>query len=306
MSEDRKPGRPLPYVNFNQLRSFHAVAQESSFTRAASVLNIGQSTLTVQVRNLEERFGVELFIRSPRGLQLSRTGLALYEITKPLFDLEAQAVSLLRAKDESLDGVLRVGTVGPFLVMKLLARFQARYPNVQVSIDSGNTEDVVRKILDAKTDVAITGRHVDDARLYSSMLCSHEILVFVNCQHPLAGTGTIRLAELHGVPMIMRERGSMTRTTFEAVLEAQGVKPRIVMEVSRDTVREAVIEGLGVGVVSEAEFQPDEELHALRVADFPSYTYSYVVCLESRRQSKTIARFTELAEAIARDPAAQG
>ena len=306
MTQDKTKaqGRALPYVNFNQLRSFHAVAQELSFTRAAGVLNIGQSTLTVQVRDLEERYGVELFLRSSRGLQLSCTGQALYEITIPLFDLEAQAVNLLRANGDAIEGTLRIGTVGPFYVMKLVGQFQARYPNVQVSIDSANSETVVRKIIDAKTDVAITGSPIDDPRVYSSKLRAHEILVLVNRHHALAGTGAILLAALQDQPMIMRERGSMTRTAFEAALIEHGVRPRVVMEVSRDTVHEAVIEGLGIGVVSEPEFQPHEDLCALRIADFPSFTYSYVICLESRRQSKPIARFTELAAAIAREPVA--
>jgi aminoethylphosphonate catabolism LysR family transcriptional regulator len=299
----KAPERPLPYVNFNQLRSFHAVARELNFTRAARVLNIGQSTLTVQVRNLEERYGVELFLRSSRGLQLSCTGQTLYEITIPLFDLEEQAVNLLRANGDAIEGTLRVGTVGPFFVMKLVGEFQARYPNMQVNIDSGNSDTVLRQIIDARTDVAITGCHIDDPRVYSSKLRAHEILVLVNRHHALAGTGSIPLAALQGQPMIMRERGSMTRKAFEAALVEHGVRPRVVMEVSRDTVHEAVIEGLGVGVVSEPEFQPHVDLCALRIDDYPSFTYSYVICLESRRQSKPISRFTELAEAISQDPA---
>lgn len=294
-------GHSLPYVNFNQLRSFHAVAQEMSFTRAADLLSIGQSTLTVQVRNLEERYGVELFVRSSRGLSLSPIGRELYEITKQIFDLEARAVGLLRAENDAIEGTLRVGSVGPFFVMKLLAQYQARYPNVQVSIDSDNSEAVVRKILDAKTDVAITGSQVDDARLYSCKLRSHEILVFVNRRHVLADAKAIRLAALQGEAMVMRERGSMTRTAFEATLDSHGVRPRVVMEVSRDAVREAVIEGLGIGIVSEAEFQPHDDLSPLRVVDFPSFTHSYFVCLDARRKSKPIARFAELAEAIVRE-----
>ncbi len=298
------PERPLPYVNFNQLRSFHAVARELSFTRASRVLNISQSTLTVQVRDVEERYGVDLFLRSSRGLQLSCTGQMLYEITIQIFDLEEQAVNLLRGNGDAIEGTLRVGTVGPFYVMKLVGEFQTRYPNVQVSIDSGgNSETVVRNILDARTDVAITGFHIEDPRVYSARLRAHEILVLVNRHHALAGAGAIPLTALQGQPMIMRERGSMTRKAFEAALIEHGVKHRVVMEVSRDAVHEAVIEGLGVGVVSEPEFQPNVDLCALRITDFPSFTYSYVICLESRRQSKPIASFTELAADISQDPA---
>jgi aminoethylphosphonate catabolism LysR family transcriptional regulator len=303
LSKDESFRSGLQYVNFNQLRSFHAVAQEMSFTKAAGLLHIGQSTLTVQVRALEERYGVELFVRSSRGLQLSTIGKALFEITKPIFIYEEQAVGLLRATGDAIDGHIRVGTVGPFFVMKLLAQYQARYPRVQLSIDSDNSAEVVRKVLDSTNDVAITGIAVDDPRLYSKELGSHEILVFVNRHHPWARQDTIRLSELHDQNMVMREPGSMTRSAFERTLADNGVKPRVVMEVSRDAVREAVIEGLGIGIVSEAEFRVHEDLRALRVVDHPSHTRSYVICQMSRRNSKPIALFLDLAQAIASIPA---
>ena len=295
-------GRGLKYVNFNQLRSFHAVAQEKSFTKAAAILHIGQSTLTVQVRALEETYGVELFLRSSRGLQLSVLGQALLEITKGIFALEEQAGGLLRPTGAAVGGQLRVGTVGPFFVMKLLAQYQARYPLIEVSVDSDNSEAVVRKIIDTSTDVAITGTCSDDPRLWSRELGSHEILVFVNRHHPLFCLNQISLADLQGQSMIMREKGSMTRSAFEKTLQQHGVQPKVVMEVSRDAVREAVLENLGIGVVSEAEFRPHEDLAPLRVTDHPSYTHSYVVCLALRRHSKPIALFVELAEALAQVP----
>lgn len=295
--------RRLQYVNFSQLRSFHAVAQEMSFTKAAGILHIGQSTLTVQVRGLEETYGVELFVRSSRGLQLSKMGEALFEVTKHIFILEEQAVGLLRASGEGIGGQLRVGTVGPFFVMKLLAQYQARYPLVQISIDSDNSEGVVRKVLDSVTDVAITGSLVEEPRLFYRHLGSHEILAFVNRHHAWARLDGIRLSDLDAQGVIMRESGSMTRSAFEHMLKKHGIKPKVVMEVSRDAVREAVVEGLGVGLVSEAEFQVHEDLRALRITDYPSYTQSYVVCLASRRGSKPIALFAKLAESIAKNAA---
>ena len=301
--DSRKP--PLQYVNFNQLRSFHAVAQEMSFTKAAGILHVGQSTLTVQVRALEESYGVELFVRSSRGLKLSKLGQALFEITKHIFILEEQAVGLLRASGDAIGGQLRVGTVGPFFVMKLLAQYQARYPQIQVSIDSDNSEGVVRKILDSVTDVAITGSRIDESRLFYRHLNSHEILAVVNRHHAWARLEGIRLSDLNGQSVIMRETGSMTRSAFEQTLSEHSVKPKVVMEVSRDAVREAVIEGLGIGLVSEAEFQAHEDLRALRIVDHPSHTQSYVVCLASRRYSKPIALFAELAESIAKGASAR-
>lgn len=300
MSGDREIERNLPFVNFNHLRSFYAVAQEMSFTKAAKLLHIGQPTLTVQVRALEERYGVELFLRSSRGLQLSSTGEALFAIAKHIFLHEEQAVELLRSTNGEVAGQLRVGTVGPYFVMKLLAQFRQAFPLVTVRLDSDNSEGVMRKILDAVTDVAITGNCIDDPRLYSSRLGSHEVQLFVNSSHPWAQLETVKLGQLDGQPMIMRELGSMTRNAIEATMAEHQVRPMVVMDVQREAVREAVREGLGVGIVSEAEFREHPDLHRLRISDHRSFTQSYAICLRARQFSRPIAAFLELAESQAR------
>jgi len=297
---DRDVERSLPFVNFNQLRSFYAVAQEMSFTKAAKLLHVGQPTLTVQVRALEERYGVELFLRSARGLQMSTTGEALFAIAKQIFLHEEQAVELLRSVNGEVAGQLRVGTVGPSFVMKLVSQFRQAFPLVQVRLDSDNSQGVMRKILDAVTDVAITGNPGEDPRLHSVRLGSHEVQIFVNREHPWAQFESVKLRQLDGQPMIMREAGSMTRDAIEATMAAHGVRPLVVMDVPREAVREAVREGLGVGIVSEAEVREHPDLHALRISDVPSYTQSYVICLRARQFSRPIAAFLDLAQAQAR------
>jgi len=290
----------LPFVNFNQLRSFYAVAQEMSFTKAAKRLHIGQPTLTVQVRALEERYGIELFLRSARGLQLSTTGEALFAIARQIFLHEEQAVELLRSTNDEVAGQLRVGTVGPCFVMNLVAKFRQSFPLVQVRLDSDNSEGVMRKILEAVTDVAITGNPGDDPRLHSVRLGSHEVQVFVNRDHPWAQLKSVKLQQLDGQPMIMRESGSMTRSAIEAAMAERGVRPVVVMEVPREAVREAVREGLGIGIVSEAEAREHPDLHLLRISDYPSHTQSYVICLRARQFSRPIAAFLDLAKSGAR------
>jgi aminoethylphosphonate catabolism LysR family transcriptional regulator len=302
MSGSGEVERILPFVNFNHLRSFYAVAQEMSFTKAAKLLHIGQPTLTVQVRALEERYHVELFLRSARGLQLSNTGQALFAIARQIFLHEEQAVELLRSNNGEVAGQLRVGTVGPNFVMKLLSQFRQAFPLVTMRLDSDNSEGVMRKILDAVTDVAITGNCINDPRLYSAQLGTHEVQLFVNSNHPWAQRETVKLSQLDGQPMIMREVGSMTRTAIEATLAKHHVRPKVVMDVPREAVREAVREGLGVGIVSEAEFRNDSDLHRLRISDHKSFTHSYAICLRARQFSRPIAAFIELAEAHAREP----
>nr|WP_137854915.1 LysR substrate-binding domain-containing protein [Aestuariivirga sp. YIM B02566] len=289
-------GRKLNFVNFSQLRSFYAVGRELSFTRAAEFLNIGQPTLTTQVRALEETYDVKLFLRSPRGLKLTETGEALLVIARQIFSLEEQAVELLSASDGQVSGKLRVGTVGPFFVMKLLANFHENHPLAQVFVESGNSDLIYRRLLDYEVDVAVLGFNYDDPRLEMISLGRHEVIVFVHESHPWSGRDQLELAELDGQRLILREPGSMTRRVFEEALARQRVRPKVVMEISRDAVREAVAAGLGIGIVSETEFVPDSRLQPLRIVDHKAHTEAFAMCLRARRHLRQIDAFMKLAE----------
>lgn len=287
-------GLKLNFVNFSQLRSFYAVGRELSFTKAAELLNIGQPTVTTQVKALEESYGVQLFLRSPRGLKLTDTGEALLTVARQIFSLEEQAVGILKAQDNQISGRLRVGTVGPFFVMELLAAFNRTYPLTQVFLESGSSDFIYRKLTDYEVDVAIIGRDYQDARLDLIQLGRHEVIVFVHKDHPWGGRDQIELAELDGQRLIFREPGSMTRRAIEELLELHRVRPHIVMEIARDAVREAVAARLGAGIVSIAEFTPDDRLTPLRISDCKPFTESYVACLKARRPLRPLDAFMRL------------
>lgn len=284
----------LSYVNFNQLRSFYAVGRELSFTKAAELLNIGQPTVTTQVKSLEETYDVHLFQRAPRGLKLTDAGEALLTVARQIFSLEEQAVGILQAQGNEISGKLRVGTVGPFFVMGLLSAFNAKHPLMQVYLESGNSDLIYNKLLNYEVDVAIIGRDYDDPRIDLIQLGRHEVIIFVHREHPWGAREQIELKELDGQRLIQREPGSMTRRALENVLEANRVRPNVVMEVPRDAAREAVAAGLGVGVVSSSEFLPDERVTALRIADHKAFTESHAACLKVRKPLRPIDAFMRL------------
>ena len=108
-------------MNFAQLRAFHGVAVEGSFTRAAERLNVTQPTLSGQVKDLEQTFGVKLFERRGRGVALSELGQRLLGISRQIFGLEAEAQQLLSAARALTRGRLRVGADAPYHVLPVLA-----------------------------------------------------------------------------------------------------------------------------------------------------------------------------------------
>jgi LysR family transcriptional regulator, low CO2-responsive transcriptional regulator len=153
-------------------------------------------------------------------------------------------------------------------------------------------------------DVAVLAHIDDDERLLTIPYRRHRIVALVRTDHRLARRRSIPLYELHGERLIVREIGSTTRRAFEAATRAHSVEPGIVMEIgSREAIREAVIRGLGISYVSEAEFIPDPSLVAVPISDAEIYTYAHVTVLAERRNSRLIAAFLGIVRATLEEEA---
>jgi len=282
-------------MNFAQLRAFHAIAECGSVTRAAERLGVSQPAVTVQLKALEDAHGVELFHRVNRRLVLSDLGRELLEIARRSFAAIDEAQTLL-AESGGLDrGTLTVGADGPYHVIAHLAAFRERFPKIAVTLLIGNSDDMLESLLAFRTDVAVLARHVDDSRLTFRHVARHRLVVFVPRDHPWGRRRALKLADLDGVDMILREEGSTTRRVFEAALAERGIEPRVVMEIeSREAVREAVAAGLGIGVVNEAEFGHDARLVALPLRDGAITTDEYVACRADRSERRLVRAFLDM------------
>lgn len=282
-------------MRLTQLRSFHAVARAGSFTGGARLLHISQPTVTTQVKFLEETYGIELFYRRGRTVKVTPLGEQLFEMAQRIFALEGETVHMLEDSGELRSGHLRVGAVGPFHVTEMLARFNQRFPGIQVSVRVGNSEVVRTALVDYQTDVAVLAQFTDDPRFHSVPFSRHPVVVFVHRSHRFAQRASIRVKELEGEGVILREEGSTTRKALDDALKRAGVTPRIVMEIgSREAIREAVIMGVGVGIVSEKEYIPNPAIRMVRVSDAEMYTHAHVVCLEERRSARLVKAFLEI------------
>lgn len=274
------------------LRSFFAVACHGGFTAGARALHVSQPTVTAQVRALETSYGVELFLRRGRTVALTTTGQALFRTAQRIFEQEAEALTLLRNTADLRTGHLRVGAVGPYHVMAMLAAFHLRHPGIEIAITIGNSEQTVQGLLDRRADVAVLAQYAPDARLHFVPFRSHRVVMFVRTDHRFADKRSLRLADLAGEPLIVREPGSTTRKALDDALRMAGIVPRVAMEIgSREAVREAVIRGLGIAAVSEIEFVPDERLKIVPIRGANVQTHAHVACLKERRDARVVAAF---------------
>ena len=282
-------------MSYVELRAFHAVATEGSFTAAAQALGVTQPTLSAQVKALEESYGIALFDRRGRGAAPTPLGRQLLEITRRFFLLEEEADELLARARALTTGHLRVVAGGPYHVVPFLARFAERYPAVHISLAIGNSEAVLDSLLHYRADVAVITDIAEDPRLESILCAEQRLVVFMPKRHPWAKRRAIRLGDLEGEPIVLREAGSTTRKLFEQAIAKARVQLRVVMEIeSREAVREAVAAGLGIGVVLEAEFGHDDRLAAVPIADADFTIREYVACLRERRNLRIVSAFLDL------------
>jgi aminoethylphosphonate catabolism LysR family transcriptional regulator len=285
-------------MNHAQLRAFHAVASEGSFTRAAARLNVTQPTLSAQVKALEQQYGVTLFDRRGRRVQPTDLGAGLLEVTRRLFGLEAEADQMLAAAKGLRRGHLRIGADAPIHVIPALAAFARRYPGIRLSVAIGNSEKLLADLVEHRADVAILAMRPAGPRFHAFPFREDRLIAFVERGHEWSGRSRIRLEELAGRRLALREIGSTTRELFESALQRHGVQRGEALELgSREAVREAVAAGLGIGIVAESEFGDDRRLVPLPFAGSELQTIEYVACLAERRDLRLVAAFLEIAEA---------
>lgn len=286
-------------MNFTQLRAFDMVAREGGFSRAAAMLSLTQPALTIQVRLLEEGYGVKLFDRAGRNVSLTPPGRALFEVTRRLFALEEEAQEMLTASYELRRGHLRVAADGPHIVMGMFVRFLRRYPEVRVSVLLGSTTYVRRQLEERHVDIGILPSIENDPSFVGVPLWVHSPVVIVPLGHPWARRKAVRLAELRGRPLMRREEGSYTQRVFDAALKRAGIETRPVLELStREGVLGAVAAGLGLGIVWKVEAMNDPRFRMLDLLDSGMQSTDYVACLHGERNRRVVRAMMEIAEAI--------
>lgn len=290
---------------YSKLRAFHAVATQGGFSRAAEHLNLTQPTLSDQVGRLEKDFDILLFNRNTRSVTLTEAGKYLLLITTRMFECEEEAIEFLRESQDLLTGNLTISADAPFHILKIVRSFRDRYPGVNVSIKIGNSEEILRQLLDFKSDIGIFAHVPEDERLAVFSLRDDPLVAVISKDHRWASRKSIRFSELQGEPLVLRERGSTTRQLIEDEFARLKIGHGSVMEVEgRESIREAVATGNGIGFVSKPEFGFDSRLQMLELRNCELPMHEFMVCLENRSNVRVVRAFwdmaTELVENAAR------
>lgn len=289
-----RPCRTAPHTMFvTQLQSFFWVARLGSITLAARHLGLSQPTVTTQIRALEAHYGVELFHRQGGRLTVSGEGLQLLPQVELLLLRAVEVESALRhAGDGSQGGQLRIGATAPYYVLDIVQRFAQQYPRVQVSMVSGNSQQMGQALAAYQVDLATSSTPESDPRLLRLELGQDPLALLVHRSHRLARRPSVDVADLAGETLILREPGSVTRRLTEQLLADAGVPPGRVLEIaSREAIREAVIRQMGISVFARHEASAHPDLMVLAFAGSVPHLPEYLYCLHSRSQAPLIAAF---------------
>lgn len=287
-------------MNLTQIRAFHVVASAGSFSLAARTEGLSQPTLSAQVKALEATYGVGLFNRRGRGVQMTPAGQSLFAITTRLFAAGEEAHALLAGSRDLTRGHLRVSADSAYHVIPILAELKKRHEGLTFTLKIDNSAEVLDHLIGHTADVAVMAKVTSDPRIHSMKLREDRLILFVPRKHPFATRRRMRLSDLAGRDIVVRERGSITREVFEAGLAAASVVPGSLIEVqTREAVRETVGAGFGIGVVFDSEFGADPRFHPITVADGDLNVGEYVACLEDRRRLALVRAFLDVARQIA-------
>lgn len=280
-----------------QLRAFHHVALSGSFSRAAEILHVTQPAISDQIRKLEQDYDILLFNRAKRQVSLTPFGEELLTITRRLFDAEDQAHQLLSESRALQGGTLRIIADSAAHVLRVLAQFRARHPGVKVTIRAGNSQQVMESLHAFDADLGVIGEVPAGETFDHVRLNATPIVAFMARNHPLAQRRKLALADLPGQALVLRERGSKTRTKLEQAAALAGItlEPAIEAE-GREAVREIVASGAGLGFVSGAEFIPDTRLVSVPLEGGEVLMMQEaLICLRERRNGKLVRAFLQMA-----------
>ena len=248
-------------LDLRHFRLVAAVAESGGQTRAARRLNLTQSALSHQLRELEARLGAPLFIRASRRMVLTAMGeRVLASARRVLHEVETLERDLVAAENTGGAGVVRLATecyTCYHWLPAVVTAFRQEWPRVDVRIVAEATADPVRALLDGALDLAIVAGDVDERRLGCTSLFEDEQVVVVAPNHPLARKTFIAPDDLRNEHLILYTTHSSESSVLREVLRPAGVEPR---QLTRVQLTEAIVElvkaGLGVSVLARWAIAP--------------------------------------------------
>ena len=265
----------MRHTTLRQLEVFEAIARLGSFTRAAEELHLTQPTVSMQIKKLTDAVGMPLFEQVGKRMYLTDAGRALQNFSREIFDHFTRFEMLLADLKGLKQGRLRLGviTTAKYFIPRLLGAFCRQYPGIDVAMKVSNRERILARLNNNEDDLYILGQPPEEVDAIADPFLDNPLIVLAPADHPLAHVKNIPLQRLAEEPFLVREAGSGTRIATEQLFAHHNLKIRVRMELgSNEAIKQAVIGGLGVSVLSRHTLPMDvttEQIALLDVQGFP-------------------------------------
>jgi DNA-binding transcriptional LysR family regulator len=251
-------GTDMKYINLLQLESLVHLVEERSFSRAAKRMFLTQPSLTKHIRNLEDALGAKVVNRASRAFTLTPEGRVVFDYAKRILKLREEiADRVMRLRDsESGEISIAASTIpATYILPRAIGGFRKRHPGIRTTVRTADSSDVIDRVLEKEAEIGFIGKRPPAGKLVSEALWKDRLVLAVPAAHPWAKRKSIRLGEIGKEPFVIREKGSGTRETLEGCLrdaDSPGLLPlHVVAEMgSSEAVKEAILEGLGISVIS--------------------------------------------------------
>ena len=239
-----------------QLHIFCSVVDAKSFSKAADIVHLSQPTISTHIKDLEEHFDIRLLDRMAKEVVPTQAGKLLYSYAKKLLALRDKTESAMAEFQGKMTGHLFLGgsTIpGGYILPKLIGQYIKEYPDIRISLDIGDTEQIETDVLSGKVEIGVIGAPTTRKQLSQEKLLKDEMRLIVLPTHPLAAKKTVLPKELEKIPFIARESGSGTLMSFRQKLEPHMNVDNIHIVAEMGST-EAVIQGIknevGVSILS--------------------------------------------------------
>ncbi|MDM5212720.1 LysR family transcriptional regulator [Peribacillus sp. NJ4] len=288
---------------YDALKTFVTLVEVKNFTKTAEMLLMSQPSVSLHIKKLEEEFQTKLFLRSPKFLKVTLTGEILYDRAKQMITIYEQTRQDIQEHDRSIKGELKIGasfTIGEYILPSLLIDLQKDYPELELQVVIGNTEEIVQAVRLYKVDIGLIEGQTNEKELSVHPFMQDELFVVSSNDHELAYKDEVEITDLHDQAWVTREVGSGTREYLNHVIRSNGLKIKSILTISSNQgIKETLIKnGVGLALLSQSVIERDVQNKILSIIQLKNesfnrtLSYVYSPIMEDKKNVKTF--ITEL------------
>jgi LysR family transcriptional regulator, low CO2-responsive transcriptional regulator len=276
-------------ATLRQLKVFEAVARHLSYSRAAEELYLTQPAVSIQIKTLEGHVGLALFEQLGKKIYLTPGGAELLHHSRAIIQQFREAEEALTQFKGISGGQLNVAVIsaGDYFFPRLLVEFARRHPGVKLNLTVHNREQLLAQLANNLTDISVMVRPPLEMDTTNESFAPHPYVIVAPPNHHLAGKKKIPMSVLKREPFVVREKGSDTWNAMEDGFGEHLKDINIAMEIrSTETIKQAVIAGIGIGFLSAHTISLELQSGSLVVLDvehFPVMLNWYVVHRKNKR-----------------------